>query len=555
MTATAAGAPPRARADRTRRVRPFGDVLAGAGTLSAFILRRERVRLTVWLAGITALLHYFVGVVLPPMAGTDEQLQDLRRFMEESVGAVFGPGYGRDELTIERYVVGVYGLFFFVLVALMTMLLVARHTRRDEQSGRAELVRSCVVGRHATLAAVLVVAVGANAALALLLAGVMAANGHAAADGLLFGAGVGAVGTVFAGITALTVQVSEHPRAATGMAGAALGAAWVVRAAGDMIGDHGSALSWLSPLAWSNQTRPYVDGRWWPLLLSVALATATAAAGFALSARRDVGAGLATTRSGNATAAPWLASPLAGAFRLQRAGLVWWTLALSASGFLFGGLAEQMADPEDMSEDRVDMFGGSVDTLVEGYLGVITLLIASLAGVMVLLGVQAARAEEIGGRAEPVLATATPRTAWFGSYLVVICAGAVGLLAAAGAATGVGAAASVGETSLLWDVTAAHLAHAPGVLAVLGLAALLFGAAPRLLGATWIVIGHGVFAGMFGELTDHPQWLRNLVPLEHTGRPLLDGVSWSVTIGLVVSTAALSVAGLAAFRRRDLQTG
>jgi ABC-2 type transport system permease protein len=153
------------------------------------------------------------------------------------------------------------------------------------------------------------------------------------------------VGLVFAGITALTVQVTEYSRAATGMAGAALGAAWAVRAAGDMASDFGSALSWFSPLAWSNQTRPYVDGRWWPLLLSVGLAAAAAAGGYALSARRDVGAGLVAARTGAPVAAPWLRSPLAVAFRLQRASLLWWTVALATFGFIFGGVATRSPTP------------------------------------------------------------------------------------------------------------------------------------------------------------------------------------------------------------------
>ena len=39
-----------------------------------------------------------------------------------------------------------------IVVALMNMFLVGRHTRADEESGRAELIRSARVGRHAPLA-------------------------------------------------------------------------------------------------------------------------------------------------------------------------------------------------------------------------------------------------------------------------------------------------------------------------------------------------------------------------------------------------------------------
>ena len=548
MTATAVRESTRAPADHAP-----GNVLAGTGTLIRFILRRDRIKLPAWLLGMTVLLSFFVPAV-SELTETEEQRQDLRRIMEGAVGAIFGPGYGRDDITPERYIAGVYGLLFFVLAALMSMLLVARHTRVDEQNGRAELIRSNVVGRHAQLTAVLIVAVGANALLALMLGGTMTANDFDGGEGLLFGASVGAVGLVFAGITALTVQVTEYSRAATGIAGAALGAAWAVRAAGDMIRDYGSPLSWFSPLAWSNQTRPYVDGRWWPLLLSVGLAVAAAAVGYALSARRDVGAGLVAARPGEPVAAPWLKSPLAVAFRLQRASLLWWTVALAVFGFMFGGLGDQIADPEDISQDRIEMFGGSVDTLLDGYLGVITLFTAVLAGIMVVLGVQAVRSEETKGRAEPVLATATSRWAWFGSYLAVISLGLVGLLLVAGFATGTGAAVSAGDGSYIWDVTVAHLAHAPGVLVLLGIAALLFGVLPRAIGVTWAVLGPSLFVGTFGTVMDLPQWAHNLLPMEHTGQPPLDSISWSAAMILLVVAAGLAAAGLAGFRRRDLET-
>jgi ABC-2 type transport system permease protein len=534
-------------------VRSNGGSLAGTGTLARFILRQERIKLAGWLLSMSALLAVFLRAITG-LTETEEQRQDIRRIMEGSVGALFGPGYGVEDITAERYVSGVYGLFFFILAALMSMLLVARHTRLEEQTGRAELVRSNVVGRHAQLTATLLVAAGANVVLALMLAGVMVARGLDGGDSLLFGSGVAAVGLVFTGITALTVQVTGYARTATGMAGGVLGAAWAIRAAGDMITQHGSPLSWFSPLAWSNQTRPFVDARWWPLMLSLALAAALTAGGYMLSARRDTGAGLLATRNGAAVAAPWLKSPLAVAFRLQRGSLLWWTASLAAFGFIFGGLGDQIADPEAMSADRIEMFGGSVDTLLDGYLGLMTVFLAVIAGIMMVLGVQAVRSEETEGRAEPVLATGTSRWAWFGGYLAVMSAGLVGLLLVTGLATGAGAAVAVGDGSYIPDMALAFLAHAPGVLVMLGIAALLFGVFPRAIGLAWVVVGYSMFVGLFGTTMDLPEWAFNLSPMEHVGRPPLDSVSWASAAILLGIAATLALLGLAGFRRRDLET-
>lgn len=533
--------------------RSRGAALDGTGTLIRFILRRERVGLPAWLLGLTALLALFLRA-LSELTATEEQRQDLYRIMSGFVGAIFGPGYGRDDITAERYVVGVYGLFFFVLAALMSMLLVARHTRAEEQSGRAELIRSGVVGRHASLTAALIVAAGANVLLALLLASTLTAYGHDGSDGLLFGASVGAIGLVFAGITAITAQITEYSRTAVGMAGAVLGAAWAVRAAGDMIRDYGSPLSWLSPLAWANQTRPYVDGRWWPLLLSLGLAAVAVAVGYSLSARRDLGAGLVAARPGAPAAAPWLRSPLAVVFRLQRSSLMWWTVALAASGLLVGGLGDQIADPVGMSERRIEIFGGSVDALLDGYLGMMALFLTVISGIMLVLGLQAVRGEEVEGRADPVLATAISRWAWLGSYLTVLSLGVVGLLLATGVATGLGTVLAGEDVSYVWDMALAFLGHAPGVLVILGVAAMLYGVFPRAIGVTWVLIGYSLFVALFGTVMDLPGWAMNLSPMEHTGRPPLDGTSWSGSAVLLAIAVGLMVAGLAAFRRRDLET-
>jgi ABC-2 type transport system permease protein len=229
-------------------------------------------------------------------------------------------------------------------------------------------------------------------------------------------------------------------------------------------------------------------------------------------------------------------------------------VALALYGLMFGGLGDQIADPEEMSGDRLELFGGSVDTLLDGYLGVITLFLAALAGIMMVLGVQAVRWEETRGRAEPVLATATSRWAWFGSYLLVLMVGLVGLMLVVGLTTGIGAAISVGDASYVWDVTAAHLAHIPGLLVILGIAALLFGVLPRAIGATWALLGYAMFTGIFGALMDLPQWAINLSPLEHAGRPPLDSVPSVALVILALVAAGLGVAALAAFRRRDLET-
>jgi ABC-2 type transport system permease protein len=229
----------------------------GTWRLVRLVLRRDRVKLPAWLLGMTLFIFYF-NSALPVIAPTEEDLVAFSQFIAGPVGAVLsGPGYGFDTaLSYRVFFVGAYGLYFLLAAALMNILLVSRHTRVEEQSGRAELVRASAVGRNAPLTATLVVALLADVVLALLLGAATMSFGYPAHGSLLFGAGVGAAGLAFAGVAALTMQITEYSRAASGLAGAVLGAFYVVRAAGDSLEAQGSALSWVSPLAWSQQTRP-----------------------------------------------------------------------------------------------------------------------------------------------------------------------------------------------------------------------------------------------------------------------------------------------------------
>ena len=63
-----------------------------------------------------------------------------------------GPGYGLDDYTLGAMITNEMVLWLAVPAAMMSIFLVVRHTRAEEETGRAELVRSAV-GRPACGAA------------------------------------------------------------------------------------------------------------------------------------------------------------------------------------------------------------------------------------------------------------------------------------------------------------------------------------------------------------------------------------------------------------------
>lgn len=542
------------RADRAAPARSAGG-LTGTGKLLRFMLRRDRIRFFGWTVGITALMAYFVTAI-GQVAETDEDLAALSTFSATPVGAMFGgPGFGFDALTLERFVVGQYGLYIITAAGLMGILTIVRHTRAEEHTGRAELVRANVVGRHAQLSAALLLAALMALVLALLISGLMVGQGYESTGALIFGASAGSAALAFAGVAALTAQVSEYPRAASGMAGALLGAAFVLRAIGDMAhvqGNGPSWLSWLSPIGWSQQAAPYTLDRWWPLLLSAAFAAGAAAVGFRLSAHRDLGAGLIPPRPGPPRAAAWLASPLALVFRLQRASIYGWSAAVLVGAVAYGAFAQGILDGlADAPEELVAVMGGG-DDLLGGYLSVVGLMWALIITVFAILTIQALRSEETDGRSEPVLATAVSRPAWVGSHLIVGVVGVLWLLLVAGFGSGIGAATSTGDGSVIADAVLGHLAHTPAVWLILAVAALLYGAIPRALPAIWLVLIYGVVVGFFGPILDIPSAALSASPFEHVGEYPIGDVNGIAVVALTVLAGLVAWVAAAMFRRRDL---
>jgi ABC-2 type transport system permease protein len=166
--------------------------LAGTSTLLRFALRRDRLMIPVWIA-VNALMVLSMPNTLEGLYGTPAERAGLVRQMESnsSLRAMVGPVFGDSLGALTAWRVGIYA---GALAAVMSLLVVVRHTRDEEESGRQELVASGTVGRRASLTAALLAAAVANAVLALLVAAGLAGQGTAGA--LALGLGIAGVGMV-----------------------------------------------------------------------------------------------------------------------------------------------------------------------------------------------------------------------------------------------------------------------------------------------------------------------------------------------------------------------
>lgn len=532
---------------------PGHPVLAGTGSLLRSALRRDRRRLLIWvlaLGGLTVYTAVGLGAIYPTAADR----QGRAAVISNPAGVLLsGPGYGTDHYTLGAMIANELALSVLVAAAIMSIQLVVRQTRAEEEAGRAELVRAAVVGRRAPLTAALCQAAVADTAVVVVIAAGLAGSGLAVVDAFAMALGIGLTGLLFGAAAAVTAQISEHARAASGWALAALAAAAAVRGVGDIAGVHGSALSWFSPIAWAQQTRPFVDLRWWPLLLSVAVVVGLVVAAYRLVAVRDVGAGLVAPRRGPAGAGRSLSGVAGLALRLQRASLLGWGIALLLLGAVFGSLADKVAAMVASNPRLHAAVGVGVNSdLTKGFFAAAAQYLAVGVAAFAVASVLRAYAEETSGHTEVVLATAVDRRRYLGGGLAVSGLASTLLLVLAGLGTGLAAAAVTGDTGLAVAQVGAQLVRLPAVLLLAGVAVALLGVAPRLVALAWLPVTWAVLVAAFGPLLSLPGWAQKLSPFAWLPRVPDEPVDW-VPIVLVAAVAAvLGALGLTGFRRRDV---
>ncbi|MFE3939680.1 ABC transporter permease, partial [Streptomyces goshikiensis] len=380
------------------------------------------------------------------------------------------------------------------------------------------------------------------------------APGRGAAGALALGLGIGATGMLFAALAAIAAQLTESARLAKGLTGAFIGAAFVLRAAGDAgAPDGGSALTWISPLGWLEHVRAFAAERWWVLALFAAASAAQLAAAYALAARRDVGMSFLPARPGPARGR--LGSAGALAWRLQRGALLGWSLGFLAAGVVFGGMtdgATELVGDNARTREIIERMGGQAGqagqgVLADAFLATMAGMLAMVAALYIVSAVLRLSAEESGQRAEPLLANAVGRLRWAGGHLAVAFGGSALILLLAGLGLGIGHGEDIG------GAVAATLGQLPAVWVIGALAALLHGAVPRFAVAAWAVAGAALALGWVGPALNLPQAVLDLSPFAHL--PKLPGgqdPSWAPFVALTALAAALLAAALTALRRRDL---
>ena len=151
--------------------------LTGTGTLILLALRRDRLRICMWVGWLTLLMTY-TPLAFASMYPTSADRMARVTMMKTPAGIIMGgPNFGINETDIGVMVANELMTVMIAAAAIMSILTVIRHTRAEEESGGAELVMSAVVGHQARTYAALIVVGLMNTVLALAMTIALSAAG------------------------------------------------------------------------------------------------------------------------------------------------------------------------------------------------------------------------------------------------------------------------------------------------------------------------------------------------------------------------------------------
>ena len=512
---------------------------AGTTLLLRQDLRRDRIVVPAWLS-VLVLMTFTSASATRTLFSSLQDRENIATMLNDQPGlvALYGPildPSSAGELAMSKLTV-LYALFSTILY----VVLVRRHTRVEEESGRAELIGGTAVGRDAPLGAAIVESSIVAVGLGLLVTVANVLGGLPVVGSVWFGVSWVGTGLVATGTASVACQVSASARTCAAVAAGLLAGTFAIRAFGDAVASL-HWLSWLSPLGWNTQLRAWSDPRGWVAGLYVVLAVALISLARVMATRRDLGSGLLGSRPGRESG--WMAGPWSLTLRLQRTSLIVWTTGVAGMGALFGAMAPGFDDVLNTGGGRelIERLGGA-------FVAALLPITAMAVTVLPISVITRAQHDEEAGRIALAMASGSTRSRWFVATAVSAALFAAWLLLVAGASLWVGYHSAGG--SLPMSLVGAAVGWTPAVCVVGAIA--LLGVAVRLGWVGWASLVLFVTLTLVGELLELPNSLIRLSP--YSAVPTYPATPWEWTPVLVLTALATVVSGLAAwlFARRDL---
>ncbi|QTM97939.1 tetronasin resistance protein [Sediminibacillus dalangtanensis] len=448
-------------------------------------------------------------------------------------------------------------LFCGLFAMIIAVLHVISHTRKEEDLGLTELVRSFQIGRQANSLAVISETVIINVLLTLFIWGVMMSFGAdtiSAEGSFLFGASIGMAGVIGAGIALVMAQIMSTSSAATGSALGIIGLLYIVRAGTDV---SNVGLSMINPLGWTYLTYPFTENNWSLLICALIFSITVVTIAFALEGARDMGAGYLPEREGRERAKKSLLSVRGLFIKINKGVIIGWMIAFVVMGAAYGSIYGDMQTFLESNEMMKQMFTHSSVSIEESFTGTIMMVMTGLVSILPIAIVNKLFSEESRLHLSQLYATKVTRGQFYWTSIgLAIIAGFVGILLAAGGLGGTAITAMGGSSTMdIVDFLAAGYNFLPSVLFLTGLATLALGWAPKLGKVVYVYLGYSFLLNYFGGILDLPEWFSKTAIQSWIPRMPMEDFDAPIFIVLTLISIALVIIGYLGYNRRDMIEG
>jgi ABC-2 type transport system permease protein len=462
-------------------------------------------------------------------------------------------GYPYDLLSDRGYTAWRVGGTLAIVAAVFGVLAATRALRGAEERGATELVLAGPIARRTALLSSLAAVAASAAVLWLAEAAGFLAGGLAIAGSAYLALATASVTAVYVGVGALASQLAPTRRVAFELGSAFVGLSLLLRVVADTSAGAGW-LRWATPLGWAEELHPFSGPRPLVLLLPAASSALLLVVAARVADRRDLGTGALRERDAAAPRLGLLSSPTAQALRSERASLIAWMGSVAAFAFILGMVSTSVSSAgisKPVQEQIARLGVGSIET-PSGYLSFVFLFFVLALSLFACAQIAAARHEEAGGRLETLLALGASRPRWLGGRLALAGCAATSIAVTAGLFAWAGAASQRVGISLprLLEAGANCL---PVSLMFLGLAALVFAAAPRASqGTAYGLVTLTFLWQLSGSALGAPAWLVKLTPFAHVGLVPSQQFRAGAAIVMLGIGALSALAATWTFERRDL---
>ena len=481
--------------------------------------------------------------------------------------------------------------FLPVILGVWTVLVGARMTRGEEESGMLDILLSTPSSRGKVITQKALALAAATGMIALLMgvglllgmASAQASAPHlhirvdvAAAFLAAFNAGIAAF--LFGALALLLAQFMSRG-AAAGIAGGLMALAYVVEGAGRAVAS-ASGLRPLSPLYYYDRSLPLGAGHamnWAAFALLVALSVGLVVVAAPLFRRRDIGRSVLAdlraaqpsariSRSAGETLARasrevWGRGVGVQSFRRQAVAMFWWIVGIAvAAGYLVivaKTSEKQLHDLMSGSSLFQQLFSGAdigtnngfLSVLVFGYIQVVVAIFIGLLAYRWTTDLQK-------GRLELVLSTPTPRWRVILERYAAVVAAAVAAVLAIWLAVILFAQASGFEVDA-GRVFVASVGMLPLALVTASLVYALSGRLPPglVIGIMSAFVAVSYLMDLLRTLLHLPGWALDFSIFHQYGTPMLSGLNWAGFAGMLAVAAALLALGGWQFITGDMERG